>query len=124
MLMKIRYGYGEQSHLEKREILHSWYSDLRAYLPILCAKKPSDYYDLKHWNGLTYQEMLKDAQGRLAKARLLYNPIFEGLKACSDQEKDYMVVLDGLKEVLDEITAISKIIDRVQASDDDGVKCG
>lgn len=122
MLMKIRYGYGEQTHLEKREILHSWYSDLRSFLPILC--KPQEYTETRHWNNKTYAEMMEDARVRLYEAREQYDPIFEGLSSCNPQEKDYMTTLDGLKEVLDEITAIAKIIDKASVSSESEVMAG
>lgn len=117
MLMKIRYGYGVQTHMEKMEILHSWYSDLRARLPVI-MKKPEDYTEAKQWNGKTYHEMMKDAEIRLGDARKLYDPVFEGLTTCNPAEKSFMITLCGIKEVLDEITAISQIIDTVQTSDE------
>ena len=124
MLMKIRYGYGQQTHLEKLEILHSWYSDLRAYLPMIC-KHVEDYTDKKHWNNLTYAEMMTDISNRIKQAREQYDRSLEALEGCSTpKEKDYMATLSGLKEVLDEITAISKVIDKTIANDDDGVSMG
>lgn len=120
MLMKIRYGYGEQSHIEKYTILHSWYSDLRAYLPIIYERKPEEYTDKKRWGNLTIQELMTDAAKRLSAAWQAYNPAFEDMKTCNPEEKEFVVMLDGVKELLDEITAISKVIDK-QQMDDEGM---
>ena len=40
---KLRYGYGHQEYIEKLEILHSWFSDLNAYLPVIFKGKEDEY---------------------------------------------------------------------------------
>ena len=120
MLMKVRLDYGEQSHLEKRRTLHSWYSDLRAYLPMLC-KTVQDYTEKKHWNQMSYFEMMEEARKNLHVARVEYSPTFEGIASCTEDEKKYEIILEGIQELLDEITAIAKIIDKAQL-DEEGFK--
>ena len=117
MWMKLRYGFGDQSHNEKLDILHSWYSDLRAYLPVLYEKKPTKYTEDKQWNGLTIQDLMEDANRRLDIADSKYDPAFEGLATRTPEEKEFNTMLKATKEVLDEITAITKIIDKLQTDD-------
>ena len=62
--------------------------------------------------------MMQEVQSRLDEVRGLYDPMFEDLKTCNPKEKSFMVTLCGIKEVLDEITAISQIIDTVQTSEE------
>ena len=119
MLMKLRYGYGNQSHNEKMEILHSWYSDLRAYLPVLYEKEPTKYTEDKQWNSLTIQDLMEDANRRLDIADNKYDPAFEGLATRTPEEKEFNTMLKATKEVLDEITAITKILNKRNFGDDD-----
>jgi hypothetical protein len=119
MWMKLRYGFGNQSHEEKIEILHSWYSDLRAYLPVIYEKKMGEYTDIKRWGKFTIQELMSDVNKKLDKAEAAYNPTFERLTTKTQEEKDFSIALRGIKETLDEITAITKIIDKARLDDGD-----
>ena len=114
----LRYGYGNQTHIEKMEILHAWYSHLRAYLPEKFAKKQDEYKtvicgekDGKKTNLLT--EAHTEIQSLFEK----YDPAFEG-KSCGTQEKKFVLALWAVYEVLDEITAKSKIIDDIKSDEE------
>lgn len=101
----LRYGYGNQSHIEKMEILHNWYSHLRAYLPEKCKKTPNDYPG----------ELLESANNELRIAFEKYKPTFEGIDSCDPGEKEFTFALWAVYERLDEITAKTKIIDDLKA---------
>jgi hypothetical protein len=104
----LRYGYGTQQHLEKMEILHNWYSHLRAYLPEKLEKKSKEYEE-------TYAPLMADASNEILAAFGKYKPEFEGLQSCDPTEKEFIIALWGVYERLDEITAKSRIIDDLKA---------
>ena len=106
-VLKLRYGYGTQQLIEKLELLHSWYSNLRAYLPELYAKKPEDY-------NTTFAALLDEVATEIDGAYLLYDGNFEG-QTCNPNEKKLLKAMRGIKERLDIITAKSKIIDDMKA---------
>jgi len=115
----LRYGYGNQQHIEKMEILHSWYSHLRAYLPEKFAKKSDDY------NKVVCGEeegkkinLLDKAHDEMLTLFMKYNPLFEG-KSCGEEEKEFIKSLWAVYERLDEITAKSKIIDDLKTEDEE-----
>lgn len=103
----LRYGYGTQQHLEKMEILHNWYSHLRAYLPEKFEKKPADYQP--------FAELMESACTEMHAAFDKYKPEFEGLQSCDPNEKMFIIALWGVYERLDEITAKARIIDDLKA---------
>ena len=114
----LRYGYGNQTHIEKMEILHAWYSHLRAYLPEKFAKKQDEYKTVicgekegKKTNLLT------EAHVEIQTLFKTYNPSFEG-KSCGEDEKLFVLALWAVYEVLDEITAKSKIIDDIKSDEE------
>jgi hypothetical protein len=110
MLCKLRYGYGQQSHIEKLEILHNWYSDLRAYLPMVFEKTPEKY--------ARFAPMIAEANTQMERAWDIYDPMFEGLAQCNTEEKKFNRALRGIKELLDEITAESKIIQGMKLNEE------
>jgi len=122
-LQKIRYGYGHQRYDEKRTILHNWYSALRAYLPVIYrADDTSEMYKNKKEE---YRETLLPLIDAVAKeiitARLWYRPSFENPEIYDPEEQTYEELLDGIKERLDDITAMTHIIDKGQMGEtDDG----
>jgi hypothetical protein len=102
MLCKIRMEYGLQTHLERMGILHNWYSDLLAYLPILFEGKP----ELEE-----FKYLLNGIHDELMSVWQAYSPAFEGVKECGDSEKTFILGTWGVKERLDKLTAMSKIIE-------------
>jgi hypothetical protein len=116
MLQKIRYGYGNQSHEEKMDILHNWYSDLNAYLPVISGQKTK----------LTDEDISKiidymiKAKTSIDEMEQSYEPTFEGMQTCTPQEKNFRAILRRVKENLDNATAISKIIDDQQTTEETG----
>ena len=109
MLCKIRMEYGLQTHLERMGILHNWYSDLLAYLPIVFeGKKEME----------TFVSLLNDVNKELSEVWKAYQPSFEGLKECGDMEKKFILGTWGVKERLDKITAMSRIIEGRKIDED------
>ena len=109
-VLKLRYGYGTQQLIEKLELLHSWYSDLRAYLPELYSKndiKAEEY-------NTTFAPLLEAVAAEIDGAYLLYDGNFEGA-TCNPNEKKLLKAMRGIKERLDIITAKSKIIDDMKS---------
>lgn len=104
----LRYGYGNQQHLEKMEILHNWYSHLRAYLPEKLEKKAVEYQE-------TYGPLMEEANREITAAFAKYKPEFEDMQTCDPTEKEFIIALWGVYERLDEITAKSRIIDDMKA---------
>lgn len=98
----LRYGYGTQSHIEKMEILHNWYSHLRAFLPEKYGKKPQDY---------PFTDLMQEAFEEMNGAFDKYDPAFEDMQTCNPGEKEFIRALWAVYERLDEITAQSRIID-------------
>jgi len=121
-LQKIRYGYGHQRYDEKRTILHNWYSALRAYLPVIYrADDTSEMYKNKKEE---YRQILLPLIEEVAKeirtARAWYKPSFENPDVYDPEEQIYEELLDGIKERLDDITAMTHIIDKGQINEDEG----
>jgi hypothetical protein len=112
-VLKLRYGYGTQQLIEKLEILHSWYSNLIAYLPELYGKddkKKEDY-------NLTFKPLFEEVSEEIDAAYQIYDGSFEGA-TCNPSEKRLLKAMRGIKERLDVITAKSKIIDDLRSDDE------
>jgi hypothetical protein len=107
--MKVFFNRAE-SHLERLWILEEWYSDLRAKLPLLYEKTPNEYS--------------RDILPRMLKLDTLVDSAWEDYRAYFEQDtfdNNELVFVRELKTILrelDEITAISKIIDKQKLSDD------
>lgn len=107
--MKVFFNRAE-SHLERLWILEEWYSDLRAKLPLQYEKTPADY--------------IRDILPRMEKLDLLVDGAWEDYRAYFEQdtfdpgELAFVRELKTILRELDEITAISKIIDKQKMSDD------
>lgn len=104
------YGKNNMSHIERLTELDKWYSHLRARLPELYAKKADEY-------ALELDPKLKDVDGELQAAWQKYNPLFEGLQACSEDEKIFNRICSGVYQRLDEITAISRLVEGVSSEE-------
>jgi hypothetical protein len=109
-VLKLRYGYGTQQLIEKLEILHSWYSNLIAYLPELYGK---DDKKKEEYNRI-YKPLFEEVSAEIDAAYLIYDGSFEG-QTCNPAEKKLLKAMRGIKERLDVITAKSKIIDKLDA---------
>jgi len=120
-LQKIRYGYGHQRYDEKRTILHNWYSALRAYLPgIYRADDASEMYKTKKEEyAQVLLPLLNDAAEEIKQARLAYKPTFENPELYDPAEAAFEEMLEGIQERLDVITAMTHIIDKGVAGNDD-----
>ena len=100
------YGRGTQTHLEKMVILEKWYSHLRAYLPVRYEdKKKTEEFKEK------VLPLLIDVYKEIEEMNIAYRPGFEGDKKCDDEEKDFTKIMRGVFERLDQITAMSKVIE-------------
>lgn len=119
-LQKIRYGYGIQRFAEKRAILHNWYSALRAYL--------REYYHVRSDEGLYQKDkeeyakviapLINAVANKIQESRKKYSVTFENPETRDPLEAEYEILLEGILEDLDEITAISGIIDKARVDDD------
>lgn len=120
-LQKIRYGYGPQRYDEKRVILHNWYSALRAYLPVLYhIDDDGDTYRKKREEyGTKIRPLIDDAAKEIEASRKEYRPSFENPDTYDPMEAQYETLLEGIKERLDVITAITHLIDAAKMEDDD-----
>jgi hypothetical protein len=104
------YGRGTQTHLEKMTILEKEYAYIRAYM---AALKEEDFNKLTE--DLTKNKTtLADVAEEIAAMNKQYDPRFEGLASCTDDEKAFCHTMRGVFEMLTLITAISKIIDGQQ----------
>ena len=109
-VLKLRYGYGTQQLIEKLEILHSWYSNLIAYLPEVYGrddKRKEEYQTV-------YAPLFDDVAIQINEAYKLYDGSFEG-QSCNPSEKELLKAMRGIKERLDVITAKSRIIDDMKS---------
>ena len=117
---KLRYGYGHQEHIEKLEILHSWYSDLNAYLPVVFKAKPAEYtekiYSFGENEKVSLYDLMNIVAGKIDDIYNVYDPLFEG-QTMNTQERLFIKSLRAIKEQLDIITAESKIIEGIKADD-------
>ena len=119
-LQKIRYGYGKQRYDEKRTILHNWYSALRAYLPVLyhAFDETEAYKNRKEEYANKIAPALDEVNKEIIEARKRYKPTFEDPERYDPDECTFEELLDGIKERLDLITAITGIVDKGQIQDD------
>jgi|WetSurMetagenome_2_1015567.scaffolds.fasta_scaffold49414_7 hypothetical protein len=129
---KLRYGYGHQEYIEKLEILHSWFSDLNAYLPVIFKGKEKEYnedkpYSIQNKDGNIIKLSLSDL---MSMVRLdidvtyeKYQPAFEG-QSLDGTERLFIKSLRSIKEQLDVITAESKIIEGIKADDGQELMAG
>lgn len=118
-VLKLRYGYGSQRIIEKLEILDNWYSNLNAYLPEFFGKDDKKRDEFNE----TYHPLLLDVVREIDAAYEIYDGVFEG-DSCSPQEKALLKAMRGVKYRLDIITAKARILDGMQAEDDQGVLAG
>jgi len=128
---KLRYGYGHQEYLEKLEILHSWFSDLNAYLPVLYKGKETEYnegrYKITDRDGnvkcLSLSDLMVEVRSDIDTTYDKYRPEFEGA-TLDGTEKIFIKALRSIKEQLDVITAESRIIEGIKADDGQEMMAG
>jgi len=112
---KINFNRGPQLHIERLFILDKWYSNLRAYLPILyLANKDSEGYERD------ILPKLEHVDRELLEAWQNYKATFEGEHSFDPDEHRFTMQLRTILLDLDEITAISKVIDKQKMIDDMG----
>lgn len=105
---KVNFNRGPQLHIERLFILDKWYSNLRAYLPVYYAeKKDPDTYESAILPKLAHvdEELLEAWQN--------YKATFEGEHSFDPDEHRFTMQLRTILLDLDEITAISKVIDKM-----------
>ncbi len=106
------YGRGTQRHIEKMVILEKWYSHLRAYLPVVYEKKQDEYIEKIH-------PKICEVAGEIERMNEMYDPTFEDLMTCNPSEKTFCYAMRGVFERLDQITALTKIIDKQGLNDEE-----
>ena len=128
---KLRYGYGHQEYIEKLEILHSWFSDLNAYLPVTFKEKSDEYqklqYKIKLTSGeticLSLSNLMERVRSDIDATYEKYQPAFEG-QTLDGTERVFIKALRSIKEQLDVITAESKIIEGMKPEDGQELMAG
>ncbi len=108
---KINFNRGPQLHIERLFILDKWYSNLRSYLPILFAND-ADTYNTK------LLPLLNSVDEKMITAWKDYKSTFEGEHSFNPDERLFVLQLRTILLDLDEITAISKVIDKQKMSED------
>jgi len=111
--MKIFFNRAE-NHIERLWILEEWFSDLRAYLPLVFEKTPEDY------TALIYPRLEK-LDSIVDAAWDAYRSQFEDEQTFDPAELEFVRRCKGILRELDEITAISKIIDKQKPGDEEMV---
>ncbi len=106
------YGRGTQRYVEKMVILEKWYSHLRAYLPVLYEKKQEEFVEKIHPK--IYEVFLE-----IEKMNEMYDPTFEDLTTRNPDEKTFCLMMRGVFERLDQITALTKVIDKQGLNDEE-----
>lgn len=110
---KINFNRGPQLHIERLFILDKWYSNLRAYLPILyMANKDTEGYKNDIFPRLEHVNV------EMLDAWSSYKSSFEGEHSFDPDEHKFVIKLRTILLDLDEITAISKVIDKQKMMDD------
>lgn len=110
---KINFNRGPQLHIERLFILDKWYSNLRAYLPIyFTANKNEEEYQKEILPRLLHVD------DEMLCAWDSYRSTFEGEHSFDPQELHFVKQLRTILLDLDEITAISKVIDKMAFTED------
>lgn len=113
-LQKIRYGYGEQRFGEKRAIIHNWYSALRSYLrEYYHVREDGHQPDKDEYERDIHPKILAVAK-KIQTSRAMYSVTFEDKETRDPKEAAYEEYLEGIIEDLDEITAMSGILDKTR----------
>lgn len=110
---KINFNRGPQLHIERLFILDKWYSNLRAYLPILYEANK----DQTGYNEIIFPK-LESVGDKLLTAWADYKATFEGEHSFDPAEHLFVLQLRTILLDLDEITAISKVIDKQKFGED------
>jgi hypothetical protein len=120
-LQKFRCGYGNQRYDERLDILHNWYSDLRAYIPLLYHTDDTtkSYATKKEEYTTKIKPMIEEVSKEIEQARKRYKSTFENPAKYDPEEAEYLLLLHGIKERLDVITAITHVIDKAQMDEDE-----
>lgn len=109
---RMNYGYGNRSHMENKFSLEKWYSALNNYLPVLYEKRPEEY------TNLGINELLLEAEKEINIMHELYRSDFEGLGTCNPEEKAFILAMRGVFERLDNLTAITHVIDGIKPDEE------
>jgi hypothetical protein len=118
---KINFNRGPQLHIERLFILDKWYSDLRAYLPILFKADP-ELFPEESKDKIFYFDIIlpkiNEVDKKLLDAWELYKASFEGEQSFDPSELMFVKQLRAVLLDLDAITAISKVIDKQKMTED------
>lgn len=109
---KINFNRGPQLHIERLFILDKWYSNLRAYLPILYEKTPGEYNE-------KILPKLLEVGDKLTRAWQSYKSSFEGDHSFNPDEHLFVLQIRTILIDLDEITAISRVIDKQKLAEEE-----
>lgn len=122
-VQKMRCNYGQQTFIERLWVLQNWFSDVWAYLPVVYHVYDEGYENKKKEYETNIKPLLIDVQNELDTAFKEYDSKFEGV-SCNPKEKEYILMLRGIQLRLDNITAMTKLIDKMQADDTEDIQAG
>ncbi len=107
-------GRSDEQLSQRMISLEKRYSYLRAYLPVFYErndKLKQEYQD-------KISPLLVELGNEVNAMGDQYDAIFEG-GSCSNLEKDFLKVMRGVRERIDEIAAKSGLIDKISADEEE-----
>ena len=107
-------GRGDQKLSQRMISLEKRYSYLRAYLPV--------YYERNEKLRLEYSEkispLLSDLMREVDAMGDQYNSVYEG-ESGSGLKKDFLKVMRGVRERIDQLAALTGIVDKIATDDEE-----
>lgn len=120
-ICKLRCNYGNQEYKEELGILHSWYSDLNAYLPVMYKGKEKEYsekrFSFEGFGNVSLSGLMQLVSKDIDTAYQKYDPLWEG-PSLDPEERQFIKLLRAIHEQLDIITAESGVIKGIKLDEE------
>lgn len=101
----------QETHFKRLWTLEQWYSDLRGHLPVMFESKQDIYDSLLYPKIETIDERIDDAW-------IDYEKRFDEPNSWSQEELDFNDKVKVVLRDLDDLTATSKVIDKMAFSEE------
>jgi hypothetical protein len=101
----------QETHFKRLWTLEQWYSDLRGYLPLLFEKDAATYNEILFPKITSLDERIDDAWED-------YQQRFDNPDTWDPAELQFNKKVKMILRDLDEVTAMSKVIDKQKMNDD------